>query len=184
MMSDDEPLLDPSDERVTNHPDIKPRLDRLRAMTPSPQRPAWHLPRHVWAYGLRDYPTELGGQAYVDKLLDYNQYGWPVTANTQLTCQGTETEYHAKIRHIAEGLRLMEQRIEKGFIWGPFFDDRLHEFPFTETALGQDPLNWPLFYKQEPGKVRLLVNLSHKAVGGSFNDQIAQEEKTVHVSAL
>ena len=127
---------------------------------------------------MRNYPRELGGNAQANGILEWNRNGWPVAANMHLRCVGSSAEYHAKVEHIAEGLRLMEDRIRKGHIWGPFFDT-LHKLPFTDSVLGADPITWPVFYKKESHKVRLLVNLSHQGQGGSFNDQIAQHEKTM-----
>ena len=171
-------LYNSEDETVLNDPRIEPILQRLRRIRPSPNRPKWHLNPRAWKYGLKDFPEDKGGQSYVDQIIEWNDKGWPVTANTDLKCTGTPIEYNAKIENIAAGLLAMEKRINRNYIWGPF--EGLNQLPFTKTNDGFQAKTWPIFYKEESDKVRVLVDLSNTDSGESFNDQLTQEEKTVH----
>ena len=175
-VSKDEPEYASDHRRVLEHPEIKAILARLRAMTPPRERPTWALNARAFEYGLRNFPESRGGARYARDVLRWNVEGWPVTDTDEFKCGGTEVEYTAKVRHIIEGLRKMEKRALKNYMWGPFAT--LEDVPFA--AEGRDKIAiWPMFYKEESDKVRLLVNMSSRDMGESLNDQLAQSDKTV-----
>ena len=62
---------------------------------------------------------------------------------------------------------------------GPFLSLDEAPFPIEEISI------WPIFYKQEADKARLLVNLSSHDDGPSLNDHMSAEEKYVsYISIL
>ena len=166
------PKLYRSDDPVVlNDPRIKAILDRIRAHLPSPTREGWYLPEDQWRWYLKDYPD----REYVDIVLERNATGWPTTCNEDWKCYGEREEYPATIEHILEGLTKIEQRMDKKYIWGGFPD--AESLP---AEFGENYATWPLFYKDEADKVRLLINMSCNSKGVSLNEHLVPEEK--HVS--
>ena len=158
------------DPVVRNHPQVKAILDRIRAHLPSPTREGWNLPEAEWRKHLKDYPVK----EYVEQVILWNAQGWPTTDTQEWKCFGEREEYPATLEHILEGLTKIEQRMDKKYVWGGFPDaDSLPE------SFGGNYATWPLFYKDERDKVRLLINMSCNSRGMSLNEHLVPEEKYV-----
>jgi len=165
---------------VRNHPKIKPLIAQLLSHVQITERTDWFEKQIGWKYGLRNHPTESifkfpGQSTPKGTVYERNELGWNVTDNV-IDCLGSTQNYKASIEEIEAGLtKILKLLTHKRFL-GPFTSREQ-----AQTFFGDQQIRiWPIFYKKEGEKYRLLVNLSFDKNGPSFNDNIAEFEKTVH----
>ncbi len=165
-----EKLVDDS-PYVLNHPQIKPLYEKLCNLAPVLTRQDWLHSQIGWIYGLRNHPDHT----YVRDLLHKNTHGWTITSQT-INCNGAASNYRCTIPEIKAGLEKLLKLLKAGRFLGPF--KSLEE---ARAFFKDDDLKiWPIFFKQEGTKHRLLINLSfNKHLGTAFNNCISEEEKHV-----
>ena len=186
-MDCDSEKYDDNSSFVRNHPRIKPLIDELLEMEPILERKDWFHKQQGWIYGLRNHDSlslipdwdspisqSIPETFPSDSVYERNTLGWSVTDNV-IDCLGSTKNYQASIVEIEAGLKKVIKLLKHGRFLGPFKSRESAQRFFGEEKIRV----WPIFYKKEEGKHRLLVNLSFDKNGPSFNDQIAPEEKTV-----
>jgi hypothetical protein len=124
----------------------------------------------VWTEYLIGHPR---GERYAAEVVRQNTEGWITNSNQHWTCTGESAEYRATIEEISSGLKKLIRRCRMCFLWGPFKNLNSTPFALDEIAI------WPHFYKHEPTKIRMLINMSANDRGLSLNEHIGEADKYV-----
>ena len=178
---DKEKTYHSTDPKVLKDPVIKRRLIRIRNLPAPTPNSGYTLNHDEWAKALENHPDTI----YKDSILRKNRRdddgGWPVTANEKIQALGPKRGYPGTIEFWREALRLMEDRVKKGYFIGPFEENEtVPIWVAEEKAIIENPIFGKLEIKPDgTRKMRLLADLSNNENGPSFNDCIFQEEKTV-----
>ncbi len=151
--------------------DIQGLVRKIRNVIPVKKRDDWMHKQIAWCYGLRHHPDPQ----YVNQVMLWNTFGWPIAKSEFFMCEGTKQNYTASIEEIKAGLEKILKLVKKGRFLGPFHSESevRKQFPGVEFKI------WPIFYKKEDGKFRMLVDLSFNKLGLAINDCITQQEKSV-----
>ncbi len=157
---------------VLSHPKIAPLYQELIDITPVLTRNDWLNAQVGWRYGLRNHPN----YTYVQELLHKNTHGWKITSQV-IDCDGATENYECTIEEIEAALNKILKLLKAGRFLGPF-----KTLADAEKYFNDDDLKiWPIFFKKEGYKHRMLIDLSHnKNIGRSLNNCVTQEERTVH----
>ncbi len=157
---------------VISHPKIAPLYQELCDLVPVLTRGDWLNAQIGWRYGLRNHPD----LTYVHDIIHKNTHGWKITSQT-IDCDGATENYPCTIEEIEAGLEKILKLLKLGRFLGPFktLEDAQKHFADDDLKI------WPIFFKKEGHKHRMLIDLSHnKSIGRSLNNCITQEERTVH----
>ncbi len=161
-------LLDCSAE-ILNNPKVAALIQEADLIETVNTKQEWLIEK-AWRVGLAKHPN----REFVEQILKWNRDGYPVTLN-EIDCTSVIADYHVTAEEAAAGLKKLLKLVKKKRIFGPF-----HSRQEAIDFIGHDHFRiWPVFYKREPNKYRLLVNLSFDEGGPSFNDNISDSEKRV-----
>ncbi len=156
-------------EELLNHPLIAALIREVDSCEVVDTKQEWLIPES-WEIGLTKHPD----REYVEQILNWNKEGYPVTQN-EIQCTSVIENYRVTPQEAAAGLTKLIKLVKKKRIFGPF-KTRQEAAKF----IGHNDFKiWPVFYKHETNKYRLLVNLSYDEGGPSFNDNISDDEKRV-----
>ena len=155
--------------QILEHPEVAQLLTELDSCQVVNTTQHW-LINVAWEFGLRNHPDRNA----VRDILNWNQSGYPVTAN-EIDCAFEIEDYAVTPEEAIAGIKKLTKLVKCKRIFGPF-KTRKEAIEF----IGHDTFRlWPVFYKHELNKLRLLVNLSYDKNGPSFNDNISEHEKCV-----